>query len=276
MNDFEKTHKNIDVQLVSGPYASVQDQTFTNAAAGTLSDVVGPRRRLGQRPAEAGRPREPHRPDEVEQLRRLPAGRAGQGGRVDLHDPGRQLRLPAVRQHRPAQEGRGRLRADDPDRVQDRGGQDHRARRPDEGLGHPALDAEPERHPERPHVVGMGLRRQHAEERSAGRHERAGQVGHRVREEPLRRQRHHPRRLDAAGDRQGHRVHERPRRHDDRLAVAHRHDQAGPHRTCTSPSRPSPRSTGTRASPASPTRHGASASRTAPRTRRRPSSSSST
>jgi multiple sugar transport system substrate-binding protein len=41
VNDFEKTHKNIDVQLVSGPYASVQDQTFTNAAAGTLSDVVG-------------------------------------------------------------------------------------------------------------------------------------------------------------------------------------------------------------------------------------------
>ncbi|MEW1960258.1 sugar ABC transporter substrate-binding protein [Kineococcus sp. NPDC059986] len=41
VDDFEKTHSNIDVQLVSGPYASVQDQTFTNAAAGTLSDVVG-------------------------------------------------------------------------------------------------------------------------------------------------------------------------------------------------------------------------------------------
>ena len=41
VDDFEKTHSNVDVQLVSGPYASVQDQTFTNAAAGTLSDVVG-------------------------------------------------------------------------------------------------------------------------------------------------------------------------------------------------------------------------------------------
>jgi multiple sugar transport system substrate-binding protein len=41
VDDFEKTHKNVTIKLVSGPYASVQDQTFTSAAAGTMSDVVG-------------------------------------------------------------------------------------------------------------------------------------------------------------------------------------------------------------------------------------------
>jgi multiple sugar transport system substrate-binding protein len=41
VDDFEKSHKNITVKLISGPYASTQDQTFTAAASGTMADVVG-------------------------------------------------------------------------------------------------------------------------------------------------------------------------------------------------------------------------------------------
>lgn len=41
VDDFEKSHKNIDVKLISGPYASTQDQTFTAAASGTMADIVG-------------------------------------------------------------------------------------------------------------------------------------------------------------------------------------------------------------------------------------------
>ncbi|WP_375405223.1 ABC transporter substrate-binding protein [uncultured Amnibacterium sp.] len=41
VTDFEKSHKNITVKLISGPYASTQDQTFTAAASGTMADIVG-------------------------------------------------------------------------------------------------------------------------------------------------------------------------------------------------------------------------------------------
>lgn len=41
VDDFEKEHANIDVKLISGPYASTQDQTFTAAASGTMADIVG-------------------------------------------------------------------------------------------------------------------------------------------------------------------------------------------------------------------------------------------
>jgi len=41
MDDFEKANPNITVKLISGPYASTQDQTFTAAASGTMADVVG-------------------------------------------------------------------------------------------------------------------------------------------------------------------------------------------------------------------------------------------
>jgi len=41
VDDFEKQHANIKVKLISGPYDSTQDQTFTAAASGTLADVVG-------------------------------------------------------------------------------------------------------------------------------------------------------------------------------------------------------------------------------------------
>lgn len=41
VTDFEKANPNIKVKLISGPYSSTQDQTFTAAASGTMADVVG-------------------------------------------------------------------------------------------------------------------------------------------------------------------------------------------------------------------------------------------
>ena len=41
INDFQAANPNIEVKLLSGPYASTQDQTFTAAASGTMADVVG-------------------------------------------------------------------------------------------------------------------------------------------------------------------------------------------------------------------------------------------
>ena len=57
----------------------------------------------------------------------------------------------------------------------------------DAGLGPPALHREPERDPERPHVVGLGLGRQHAEGRQARPHQRRGHQRGRLRQGPLRR-----------------------------------------------------------------------------------------
>ena len=41
IDDFQAANPNIEVKLLSGPYASTQDQTFTAAASGTMADVVG-------------------------------------------------------------------------------------------------------------------------------------------------------------------------------------------------------------------------------------------
>ena len=41
MDDFETANPGITVKLLSGPYASTQEQIFAGAAAGTMSDVVG-------------------------------------------------------------------------------------------------------------------------------------------------------------------------------------------------------------------------------------------
>jgi multiple sugar transport system substrate-binding protein len=41
IDDFQKANPNITVKLISGPYATTQDQTFTAAASGTMADVVG-------------------------------------------------------------------------------------------------------------------------------------------------------------------------------------------------------------------------------------------
>ncbi|MCU1526426.1 MAG: sugar transporter substrate-binding protein [Frondihabitans sp.] len=41
VNGFEKEHPNITVKLISSPFASLQTQTFSEAAAGTLPDIVG-------------------------------------------------------------------------------------------------------------------------------------------------------------------------------------------------------------------------------------------
>ena len=41
MDDFEAANPGIQVELLSGPYASTKEQLFAGAAAGTMSDVVG-------------------------------------------------------------------------------------------------------------------------------------------------------------------------------------------------------------------------------------------
>ena len=41
IDDFEADNPGVTVDLLSGPYASVQDQTFTAAASNTMADVVG-------------------------------------------------------------------------------------------------------------------------------------------------------------------------------------------------------------------------------------------
>jgi len=41
VGEFETANPNINVKLISGPYASIQDQTTTAVASGTMADVVG-------------------------------------------------------------------------------------------------------------------------------------------------------------------------------------------------------------------------------------------
>ncbi|MCB2816647.1 extracellular solute-binding protein, partial [Listeria monocytogenes] len=41
MDDFTKQNPNIEVKLLSGPYASTKEQVVAGAASGTMSDVVG-------------------------------------------------------------------------------------------------------------------------------------------------------------------------------------------------------------------------------------------
>lgn len=41
IDGFEEENPGVNVELLSGPYASVQDQTFTAAASNTMADVVG-------------------------------------------------------------------------------------------------------------------------------------------------------------------------------------------------------------------------------------------
>ncbi|GAA4177987.1 sugar ABC transporter substrate-binding protein [Gryllotalpicola koreensis] len=41
VNSFEKEHPNITVKLISAPFASLQSQTISQAASGTLPDIVG-------------------------------------------------------------------------------------------------------------------------------------------------------------------------------------------------------------------------------------------
>jgi len=41
VGEFETANPNITVKLISGPYASIQDQTTTAVASGTMADVVG-------------------------------------------------------------------------------------------------------------------------------------------------------------------------------------------------------------------------------------------
>lgn len=41
VNDFEKSHPNITIKLISAPFDTVQSQTISQAASGTMSDIVG-------------------------------------------------------------------------------------------------------------------------------------------------------------------------------------------------------------------------------------------
>lgn len=41
VNDFEKSHPNIKIKLISAPFDTVQSQTISQAASGTMSDIVG-------------------------------------------------------------------------------------------------------------------------------------------------------------------------------------------------------------------------------------------
>src|SRR3954470_3978235 len=41
VGEFEAANPKINVKLISGPYASIQDQTTTAVASGTMADVVG-------------------------------------------------------------------------------------------------------------------------------------------------------------------------------------------------------------------------------------------
>jgi multiple sugar transport system substrate-binding protein len=41
MDDFEDANPGVEVELLSGPYASTKEQLFAGAAAGTMADVVG-------------------------------------------------------------------------------------------------------------------------------------------------------------------------------------------------------------------------------------------
>lgn len=41
VKDFEKSHPNITIKLISAPFDTVQSQTISEAASGTMSDIVG-------------------------------------------------------------------------------------------------------------------------------------------------------------------------------------------------------------------------------------------
>ena len=159
------------------------------------------------------------------ELRRQPAGQPGQGRRQDLHDPGGQLRLPAVRQRRPA-EPRPASR-----------------RRPPTA---PSSWTRPRRSARSAATSRAGRCRSSLEAPNGIQNDVMSWVWasggimlkdgkpdltnddvkstRRLRQEPVRRRRHRPRSLHHEGAGQGRGVHQRPGRHDDRLARSHQPD----------------------------------------------------
>ena len=97
MTDFTAQNPNIKVKLLSGPYASTKQQTGVRSGVADPARRRRPRRRLGERLRQAGCDHRPVRADDGREVRPEPAGQPDQGQRQDLHDPGRELRLPAVR-----------------------------------------------------------------------------------------------------------------------------------------------------------------------------------
>ena len=167
------------------------DQGAGDRRSGGRHDVRrrGPRRRLGQRLRQAGRHRRPVGADGRARTTTRASCQPDQGRRQDLHDPGRQLRLPDVHQRRPAHAGRRRPSrpppapsSPPPPRRSARAGQR-------QGLGPATVPRSAQRHPERRHVVGLGVGRQHARRRPAGPDEPRGQGDGRVRQGPLGRRR---------------------------------------------------------------------------------------
>ena len=185
-----------------------------------------PRRRLGQRLRQPGRDRRPDRAHGRERLRRQRARQPDPGRRRDLHDPRRQLRLPDVHERRPARAGR-RHRAARRTRTRVRG---CRARRSPGSATTPAA----------------GSCRSRSRRRTASRTTSCRGSGRPAArcsttasptltnddvtsavdyiqglwDDGVDR----PRRLHHEGAGQGRGVHQRPRRHDDRLARAHQPD----------------------------------------------------
>ena len=223
MDQFEEENPGIKVELLSGPYASTKEQVIAGAATGTIPYVVGPRRCVGQRLRRAGRDRRPLGDHGRRRLRRQPARQPGADRRRDLHDPRRQLRLPDVHQRRPARRGRRHAQppttrtefADAAAAVTELGDERRAAGSCRSRSRLPMASRTTS-------CRGCGRRAARCS-RTASRTSRTTTSRSAVEyiQGPLGRRRHRPRIVHDEGAGQGRGVHQRPSRHDDRLAGAH-------------------------------------------------------
>ena len=176
-----------------------------------------PRRRLGERPGQAGRDRFDGPADGRRELRPEPDRRHHQGRRPERDVSAGLVRLPGLRQPRPRQGCRRRQDADQPHRVRRGREEDDQRRQERVRLGAAAVARNPQRYPERRDGLGLGLGRLDAEGRQAGSRERGRRRHAGLCQAAQRRRRHLAGHLRQEGAGQGRGVCQRPRRDDDRL-----------------------------------------------------------
>ena len=159
MDDFEAENPDIKVTLVSGPYSATHDQIVVGAASGTLSDVVGLDgawvNGLAKQGAIASM-------DPLMDAAGYDRSQIADIIKVDgksVMFPLASFVYPGLRQPRPRQGRRRREHADQPHRVRRSREEDDRRRQEPVRLGAAAVAGNPERHPERRDVVGLGVRR---------------------------------------------------------------------------------------------------------------------
>ena len=223
IDQFEEENPGITVELISGPYASTKEQLFAGAASGTMPDVVGLDGAWVSDFASQGA---------IADLTALMAEEGIDDSKLasQIQVDGATYMIPVVNFVYPLFVntdllGQAGIAAIPSTRTEFTDAAKAITGLGAERLGAAALARSAQRHPERRHVVELGVRRLDARRRRQARpHQRRREEHGRVRAGPVRRRRCRPRRVHDEGAGQGRGVHQRPRRHDDRLALAHQPD----------------------------------------------------